>query len=1226
MFASIRLNSLFTPLQIAFVCLVTANIHIYPQEGMPDIWHVVDVPGAWENSNIPEFRQFDGFAWYRAYFPIPSHWAGKRLFFSAGKIDDMDEVFFNGEKIGAYGSMPPLISDPASSIRRPYVIEPDLVQPGNWNLVAIRIYDKGGAGGITKGPVQIFSGNEAIDLAGKWFISRGDLPQLAHWDSFGDNIQRPQELNDYFNRTGRPASMDNYPLVGADKEGPRSAIQQAALLYKDNQNVHSNTEGKGDPLSPEAAIQQFQIQPGLGIDVALHEPECLQPLYVEFDEMGRMWVTQYIQYPKPAGIELITWDNHLRAVYDQDPPPPPFNSPELARFRGRDKITIHEDSDADGVFDNHQVFMDGLNIATSTAQDKDGVWVLNPPYLLFVPDRNHDDSPDGPPEVHLVGFGLEDTHSVANSLKWGPDGWLYGVTGSTVTARIQTPFNPSFKPLKFFGQTVWRYHPLDYRFELFAEGGWNNFGLEFDDQGRLFSGTNGGMQAVHFLQGAYYQKSFGKHGPHNNPFAFSYFDGMKLVGDSRRMIHQWIVYGGGAIPSYDGLMIGVNPLANLIVALKRQSIGSTFETTEIHKTIETEHKWFRPVHITTGPDGLIYISDFYDGRITHLDPRDNWDRDRGRIYRIRSLEMNPHPVINFRQLDSVGLLNQLLHPNRWNRDTARRLIYERNELSVIPTLQNWLVHSSDHQALEALWTLHRLQSMDNHYWVEALKHISPSIRLWAIRLLGDQSEVLTEEVFKQIKSLARIEINPEVIAQLLCSLRRIPVDQSNDILALLINRDEILADPFLPNLVWWAVETNYSRNPDRLMQLLQPVWTSGNPSRIYRSCIAEFLPRRFVSDPTMDNLNRCADYLRSVENSEVLASALRGIETGLRGQSLSHVPPRFVHTITELAKQPDPPANIVLLGIKLAPAAWKSEAGQLMLEKATSPASRMEIIQALAEFPDSSINDQFLAMAQDDKNPENIRVLSITSLRSFPEKRISLPLIHLLTRSNLTNHVQSAIIETLAGYTPWTLDLLMMISEDKIPPAILPSEYQLILLNHPDQSVQNLANKIWNSAEKLSTAELSNKIAAILETTAGDTSRGKTVFATLCASCHQLHGQGGSIGPDLTGYERDNQSFLITSIVDPNLGVREEYELVTVTTASDESKATAGSIYSGFIHSVDSSVVTLRNLSGSLSSIPQSRVLSISRSFNSLMPEGLLDALSDQDIADLFAWLKSNPD
>ncbi|MCD8533367.1 MAG: hypothetical protein LR011_00680 [Verrucomicrobia bacterium] len=243
---------------------------------MPDIWHVVDVPGAWENSNIPEFRQFDGFAWYRAYIPIPSHWAGKRLFFSAGQIDDMDEVFFNGEKIGAYGSMPPLISDPASSIRRPYVIEPDLVQPGNWNLVAIRIYDKGGAGGITKGPVQIFSGHDAIDLAGKWFISRGDLPQLAHWDSIGDNIQRLQELNNYFNRTGRPASMDNYPLVGADKEGPRSAIQQAALLYKDNQNVHSNTEGKGDPLSPEAAIQQFQIQPGLGIDVALHEPECQQ--------------------------------------------------------------------------------------------------------------------------------------------------------------------------------------------------------------------------------------------------------------------------------------------------------------------------------------------------------------------------------------------------------------------------------------------------------------------------------------------------------------------------------------------------------------------------------------------------------------------------------------------------------------------------------------------------------------------------------------------------------------------------------------------------------------------------------------------------------------------------------------------------------------------------------------------------------------------------------------
>ena len=117
-------------------------------------------------------------------------------------------------------------------------------------------------------------------------------------------------------------------------------------------------------------------------------------------------MVQYLQYPYPAGLKMVSHDGVWRAVYDKVPPPPPHH------FRGKDKITIHEDTDGDGVFDRHKTFVDGLNIATSVARGRGGVWVLNPPYLLFYPDRDNDDVPDGDPEVHLQGFGLEDTHSV----------------------------------------------------------------------------------------------------------------------------------------------------------------------------------------------------------------------------------------------------------------------------------------------------------------------------------------------------------------------------------------------------------------------------------------------------------------------------------------------------------------------------------------------------------------------------------------------------------------------------------------------------------------------------------------------------------------------------------------------------------------------------------------------------------------------------------------------
>ncbi len=190
--------------------------------------------------------------------------------------------------------------------------------------------------------------------------------------------------------------------------------------------------GQG-PLPPGAALATFKVPDDLRLELVLAEPIVRQPVSISFDERGRLWVVQYLQYPYPAGLKMVSHDGVWRAVYDKVPPAPPRH------FRGKDKITIHEDSDGDGVFDRHKTFVDGLNIATSVARGRGGVWVLNPPYLLFYPDRNNDDVPDGDPEVHLQGFGLEDTHSVVNSLRWGPDGWLYAAQGSTVTGHVTRP-------------------------------------------------------------------------------------------------------------------------------------------------------------------------------------------------------------------------------------------------------------------------------------------------------------------------------------------------------------------------------------------------------------------------------------------------------------------------------------------------------------------------------------------------------------------------------------------------------------------------------------------------------------------------------------------------------------------------------------------------------------------------------------------------------------------
>src|SRR5213083_937915 len=250
--------------------------------------------------------------------------------------------------------------------------------------------------------------------------------------------------------------------------------------------------------APEEAAKRMTVPAGFAVSVVAAEPMVRQPVAIEFDDRGRLWVVQYLQYPNPAGLKRVRVDRYSRTVYNRVPEPPPRGP------KGADRITILESSPTEAGGVKAKDFLTGLNLASGLAFGHGGVFVLQAPYLLFYPDRDRDDVPDGDPEVLLTGFGMEDAHSVANSLTWGPDGWLYGAQGSTVTANIRGIE---------FQQGIWRYHPRTKEFEVFAEGGGNTWGLDFDEQGEILAGTNfEESKMLHQVQGAYYLKNFGKHG------------------------------------------------------------------------------------------------------------------------------------------------------------------------------------------------------------------------------------------------------------------------------------------------------------------------------------------------------------------------------------------------------------------------------------------------------------------------------------------------------------------------------------------------------------------------------------------------------------------------------------------------------------------------------------------------------------------------------------------
>ncbi len=201
-------------------------------------------------------------------------------------------------------------------------------------------------------------------------------------------------------------------------------------------------------FTPSEAVKRMQTPDGFSVRLIAAEPEVRQPLSISFDAKGRLWVLQYLQYPNPAGLKPIKQDQYLRTIWDRVPEPPPHGP------KGLDKITIYSEPDENGRFRKTHDFITGLNLASGFCLGQGGVFVVQPPYLLFYPDKNNDDLPDGDPEVLLTGFGMEDSHSYANSLQWGPDGWLYGAHGSTLTAKITIPADQKSPTIEFQPRAV----------------------------------------------------------------------------------------------------------------------------------------------------------------------------------------------------------------------------------------------------------------------------------------------------------------------------------------------------------------------------------------------------------------------------------------------------------------------------------------------------------------------------------------------------------------------------------------------------------------------------------------------------------------------------------------------------------------------------------------------------------------------------------------------------
>ncbi len=953
-----------------------------------------------------------------------------------------------------------------------------------------------------------------------------------------------------------------------------------------------------DPTAATDAVKQFSIRKGFGLEVAASEPIVAQPLFVSWDSRGRMWVVQYRQYQYPAGLKVIRFDQHLRAVFDKVPDPPPTGTP------GLDKITVHEDTDGDGTYDKHKEVLSNLNIATSVQVGDGGIWVLNPPYLLRYPDADRDDVPDGDPEVHLSGFGLQDTHSVANSLLWGPDGWLYGCNGSTTVGDVSSAVT---KGVRFQGQCVWRYHPESRVFEIYAEGGGNTFSLDIDSKGRVFTGTNGGnTRGWYFPQGSYSAKNWGKHGPLTNPYAFGFFPPMKFEGDGRRFPQAFCIYEGGAYPKeFDGSIIAPNALHNLVWHSSRLPDGSTYRTIDQPNLLTTDDRWFRPVYSGVGPDGAVYIADWYDTRLSHVSPVDDWHKESGRVYRVvPEGGLAGYGEGDLHEHETDNLLLYLQHPNKWIRQRATLELGWRGDKAAVDKL----ISLVDKGSLEALWTINLLKELTDDRAAKWLKSPNADIRRWVIRLLGDQ-----HRAHKSLVDAARTEADVQVRSQLAATAKRIDAKVALPIIRSLLANDADTNDPQMPLMIWWALEGQSSAWPE-IKHMLNDSNTWNLP--IFRDHIASRLMQRYAASGSPTELQRCAELLEMAPSEDHRDRLMTGLNRAFQGQSLPTLPDSLENALKTY--QTSLGDSGLVLGMRQGQAEAAKKATAVLKNRTADLGIQLEIAKTLGEvkYPAAVPTLLRLATGQYTSEPALQRV-AMRSLTQYDDASIPKTLVSAFgSRISGEHGLRATACRTLASRPMWANVLLTELNawrlrRDQIPPDVV---QQLRTYENAEimARVEQAFGKAIDSApEKI--AEM-KRLREILTANPGDQEKGKAHFTKRCGNCHQLFGEGKKVGPPLDGYERGNLTFWLNSIVEPSLEIREGFQSYLILTID-------GRVLNGMIAAQDPKTVTLRNADNQLTVISRDDIETLKAIRTSLMPTDVLKDMTPEELRNLFAYL-----
>jgi len=961
----------------------------------------------------------------------------------------------------------------------------------------------------------------------------------------------------------------------------------------------------GPPTAPVPAAEapgRMTLPEGFNVSLFAAEPAVHQPIAFTLDHRGRLWVAENHTYP--AWLQ------------------PPTSA---------DRIVILEDADGDGHFDRRTVFWErkGANLS-GIALGFGGVWVCATPDLLFIPDKDGDDRPDGEPVVKLDGWDVNHKvgHNLFNALNWGPDGWLWGCNGIQDESRVGRPGTPDGDRTPM-NCGVWRYHPTREVFEVVAHGTTNPWGLDFDDKGEAFITNCVIAHLFRVVPGGIYQRMYGQdYNTHAYARMESCTDHLHWAGgpwtESRNGAKNAEAGGGhahvGAMiylgdnwpDTYRNSLLTCNIHGHRVNRDTLERSGSGYVARHAPDFLMANDPWFRGMELKYGPDGAVYLTDWSDTGECHETDGDVAHRENGRIYKITYGK--PSAVkVDLSALDDAELARLQLHKNEWYVRTARRILQERAAAGkpmdqAYEVLRKILDDDPDvSRKLRALWALNAAGGLDELSLATLFRNESEDLRAWVVRLIFDAEKppsAFTRNYLVHTESKAPSSL---VRLQLASGLRRLPLGDRWEIVERLVSCGKDASDPFIPPILWYGMEPLVAADLPRALQLV--------PLGVI-SPIGRWIARRAVDGNSASGLAALMPVLLKEDDPEVSADLLAGMLEAFRGQKRIAMPEGWPAAFAGLLKSPN--ADVRERAIRLALLFGDSGAVTTLRGILTDPAAKAEdrslALRSLAEARVPGLAPSLQTLLDD----KDLRGAAIRALASYADD--ATPRLILDHYAALAGPERDDAVATLASRPAFALALLDAVEKGTVPRRDLSTPIARQLQALDDRQVAAKLEQVWGSVRPASgqTAALAAKYKALLSADAlknADPSRGRVVFGRTCLQCHKLYGEGGDVGPELTGSDRANLDYVLGNVLDPSAAVARDFTLTTVATAD-------GRTIAGILREQNDKTITLQTVNERII-LPREDVEAVKPSNLSMMPEGLFDRLTPEEVRDLVAYLAS---